>query len=276
MIEPESPGVHNADLPCLKTGSSPHRHAILSAMRVLSDPTLGLVIEVAAHHFDDSELKTLLMRADLWQHSGVKRKGQELVRDHLVNARDFAEEYSDTENVRQALLTFIRMMVERTVRDPANTWPWFGELREALLADGYELAWELEEADPWSFSGPPNFRIRPTDAGPVPLNTEISALEAELRSRGYDQALNHYRQAIDAFDRHQVRSRQQSASVGLRGPRYSPCRGPRGLSATAAGKHRHGRDSPPDRRPRSRTRRREHAQRSLADDSDQGPTPWAD
>lgn len=171
-------------------------------MRVLSDPTLGLVIEVAAGHFDDSELKTLLMRADLWKHSEVKRKSQELVRDHLVNARDYAEEYSDTENVRQALLTFIRMIIERTVRDPAKTWPWFGELREALLADGYELTWELEETDPWSSAEASNFRIRPTDAGPVPLSTEISALEAGLRLRRYDQALNHYLQASDAFDRH--------------------------------------------------------------------------
>lgn len=37
----------------------------------------------------------------------------------------------------------------------------------------------------------------------MPLNAEISALEAELRSRGYDQALNHYQQAIAAFDRHE-------------------------------------------------------------------------
>lgn len=112
-------------------------------MRVLSDPTLGLVVEVAAGQFSDSDLRTLLMRADLWQYSEAKRRGQELVRDHLLNARDYAQAYDGkTQEVRRALLAFIRMIVERTVRDPGVTGPWFGELREALLADGYELTWE--------------------------------------------------------------------------------------------------------------------------------------
>lgn len=46
------------------------------------------------------------------------------------------------------------------------------------------------------------FDILPTDAGPVPLATEISALERELGLRGYSIALNHYRQAINAFLQH--------------------------------------------------------------------------
>jgi hypothetical protein len=186
-------------------------------MRVLSDPTLGLVVEIAADYFSDSDLKTLLMRADLWQYGEGKGRGnkQELVRSSLLAARDHAEEYGDTDDVRRALLTFIRMIVERTVRNPADTWPWFPELREALLADGYELTWDVKETDPWGPAPASNFRIRPTDAGPVPLSTEISALEAELRSRSYNQALNHYQQATEAFDRHHYEAANSQLRTAL-------------------------------------------------------------
>jgi hypothetical protein len=184
-------------------------------MRVLSDPTLGLVVEVAARQFSDEELRTLLMRADLWQYSGVKRKRQELVRDHLLSARDYADEYgSQMQDVRLALLTFIRMIVERTVRDPTSAPTWFGELCEALLADGYELTWELGKGD-WGLPQASNYQILPTDPGPVPLNTEISALEADLRSRGYDQALNHYKQAIEAFGRHDYEAANSQLRTAL-------------------------------------------------------------
>ena len=46
------------------------------------------------------------------------------------------------------------------------------------------------------------YELRPTDAGPVPLGPEITALEKELEDRGYRVALNHYHQAVDSFSQH--------------------------------------------------------------------------
>lgn len=169
-------------------------------MHVLSDPTLGLVVEAAADRLTASELKTMLMRADLWQFGEDKSitNKQEIVRNRILAARDYAESYGD-KDVRQSLLTFIRMLLERATSNPFHMPEWLGDLREALLADGYEI----READQWNkMVSTSNYQILPTDVGPVPLSTEISALEAELRGRGYDEALAHYRQAVDAFARH--------------------------------------------------------------------------
>jgi hypothetical protein len=177
-------------------------------MRVLSDPTLGLVIEAAAARFTSSELKTLMMQADVYQYGKKEGNRQEILRSRLLGARGYAEEYGDTD-ARLALLTFIRMLVERTVGDPENAWPWFGPLYEALLADGYELTWERREPDRWDDAKASNFQILPTDAGPVPLATEISALEQELSSCGYDVALNHYRQAVVNFELHEEAANSQ-------------------------------------------------------------------
>jgi hypothetical protein len=47
------------------------------------------------------------------------------------------------------------------------------------------------------FGGTYRFQLLPTDAAPVPLAAKISTLEAELTARGYDDTLNHYRQAHD-------------------------------------------------------------------------------
>ena len=48
--------------------------------------------------------------------------------------------------------------------------------------------------------------LTPTDAAPVPLGKEISALEAELAARGYTSVLNHYQQAVDGFTNHKYES----------------------------------------------------------------------
>lgn len=73
-------------------------------MRVLSDPTLGLVIEAAADRFTGSELKTLMMRADVYQYGEKEANKQELLRSRLLGARDYAEEHGDADT-RHALLT---------------------------------------------------------------------------------------------------------------------------------------------------------------------------
>lgn len=78
-------------------------------MHVLSDPTLGLVVEVGADNFTGSDLKTLLMRADPWQFGDETAKTankQELLRSRILAARDYAERYAG-EDTWQALLNLI-------------------------------------------------------------------------------------------------------------------------------------------------------------------------
>lgn len=176
-------------------------------METLSDPTLGILIEAAADGLPGRDIKTLLMRADLygWRDPEEYEDNKPgLLRSHLIAARDRAENGNAV--AHRDLLTFTRLVIERTVRDPRRPPAWFRELSEALLADGYELAWELEEGDdPF---GPATFRyqILPTDAAPVPLGPEISALEAELASRGYISVLGHYRDAVDGLINHKYGS----------------------------------------------------------------------
>src|SRR6266498_6130312 len=101
----------------------------------------------------------------------------------------------------------------------SGRWPpreHFEELRQALLADGYDLSWE-QEGDwraPYS-RHEVRCEIRPTDAPPVPLAPEITALEAELAGCGCDDARNHYQQAVDKLPPPQLRSRQDRKSTRL-------------------------------------------------------------
>jgi hypothetical protein len=50
------------------------------------------------------------------------------------------------------------------------------------------------------------YKTLPTDAAPVPLAGEITALEADLAARSYTIALNHYQQAVDGFTHHKYES----------------------------------------------------------------------
>lgn len=59
-------------------------------------------------------------------------------------------------------------------------------LRESLRADGYEL----------TVSDEYEVQLIPTDSSAAPLAAEITALEAELKHRGYDLALHHYTDAV--------------------------------------------------------------------------------
>ncbi|MGH3223707.1 MAG: hypothetical protein ACRDPY_34345 [Streptosporangiaceae bacterium] len=176
-------------------------------MESLSDPTVGILIEAAADGLKTGDIKTMLMRADLYgwrDHEEYEYNKLGMLRSHLLAARDNASYGNDA--ARRGLLTFARLVVERTVRTPERPPTWFGDLRQALLADGYELTWELEEDD--NPFGPARFRyqILPTDPAPVPLGPEISALEAELASRGYTSVLEHYRDAVDGLTNHKYGS----------------------------------------------------------------------
>src|SRR5258708_38560100 len=112
-------------------------------MPLLSDPTLGLVVEIAADQFTESDLKALLMQANLWQFSDTRTKAankQELMRICLLSARNYAEAYGD-QALLQALLDFIRLIIEKRIYHPrgAAQLRQIHELHEALLADGYGL-----------------------------------------------------------------------------------------------------------------------------------------
>jgi hypothetical protein len=196
-------------------------------MTTLSNPTLGLLIEIAAEERSRDELETLLMKADLRQESyrgydsgGSSKHG--LVRYWLRGAREVA--LQGDVDAHRALLTFTRVLVEKTVPDPDDAPGWFGELCDALLGDGYQLTWDrdVEQIDPWRERVTVTYRILSTDTGPAPLGNEISALEQELDSRGYSVALNHYRQAVDTFGQHQyeaangqLRTALEALVVGL-------------------------------------------------------------
>jgi hypothetical protein len=167
-------------------------------MTTLSVPTLGLLIEIADEVFTASQLKNLLMRSDLWQYGQGGPNKAEMLRSVFLGARYQAEQ--GDQRAHRGLLKFVLLLVEERVDDPEHPRPpvRLDELREALLADGHELHWE-HVPDPKNpfFGGTYRFHLLPTDAAPVPLAPEISALEAELTARGYNDALNHYKQAHD-------------------------------------------------------------------------------
>ncbi len=170
-------------------------------MRTLSFPTLGLLIEIADELFDRrTELGTLMMRCDLLQDSG------EIVRvlqNSLMSTRTAAE--AGDPQAHRNLLRFAQLIVEKRVNHPRGmSQLQISELREALLADGYELTWEPTSPLPGDYTA--RCKILPTDAAPVPLGPEISALDAELASRSYTTVLEHYRDAVDGLINHKYGS----------------------------------------------------------------------
>jgi hypothetical protein len=169
-------------------------------MATLSDPTLGLLVRIAPQLFSLSDLRTLLMRADLWRYARDEENRAELVRDALLGARYHADQ-SEDQRARRGLLAFVRLLVEDSNPNAElSILDYIEELREALLADGYELTWEIKE-HPWGYEFI-RCQLRPTDPAPVPLAPETSSLEAELADRGYTDAVNHYRQAVDSLLHH--------------------------------------------------------------------------
>jgi len=175
-------------------------------MAALSDPTLGLLVSITPKLLSLSDLRTLLMQADLRRYAPDpdEENKAELVRDALLAARDHADQREDPQ-AHRGLLAFVQLLVEGSNPnvDPnreLSILDFIEELHEALLADGYELTWEIEE-HPWGYEFI-RCKIRPTDPTPVPLAREINALEAELADRGYTDALNHYRQAVDSLIHH--------------------------------------------------------------------------
>lgn len=186
-------------------------------MSVLSHPTLAILVK-AGQNLRGSDLRTMLQAADLWDYSPYKtgvasENKSELIRARLLGARNAAE--AGDAGARRALLAFVTELIQQQVKDPEHTPPqWFSELRDALLADGYQITWNpdalrsrvLTRQEWLQDAGGIRYSILPTDAAPVQLAPEISALEAELATRGYTSVLNHYRQAVDGFTNHKYES----------------------------------------------------------------------
>ncbi len=172
-------------------------------MRTLSFPTLGLLIEIADELFDPrTQLPALMVRCDLVQTEHDDEIHRVLL-NNLMAARAAAE--GGDLQAHRKLLRFARLIVEKRVNHPRGiSQRQMGDLCEELLADGYELTWEPSSLLPNDYTA--RCEIRPTDAAPVPLGPEISALEAELAARGYTSGLNHYRQAVDGFTNHKFES----------------------------------------------------------------------
>jgi hypothetical protein len=172
-------------------------------MRTLSFPTLGMLLEIADELFDQrTELGTLMMRGDLLQ----SENGGEIVRvlQNNLMAAHAAAEAGDPQAHRK-LLRFAQLIVEKRANHPRRiSQRQMADLREALLADGYELTWE--PTSPLPNDHTTRCTILPTDAAPVPLGHEISALEAELASRGYSSVLERYREAVDGLVNHKYGS----------------------------------------------------------------------
>lgn len=171
-------------------------------MNTLSEPTLAILISAGGHWSESptkEDLKTLLSRVGI-PNRGPDATKQAILRRALLPARERAED--GDKQAHKSLLEFVRRFVERKCPDPGNPPAWLEEFTDALLVDGYQLRWE-HEPDPDPFTrGSSHLTLVPTDAEPVALAPEITALEADLDARGYHDALRHYRQAIDNFTQH--------------------------------------------------------------------------
>jgi hypothetical protein len=171
-------------------------------MNTLSNSTLAILIEVGGDRSGPSkdDLKTLLLRVDLANYGDEDATKNAILRRALLPARQRAE--NGDPKAHRSMLTFMVRFLEMKRPDPTHPPGWFRALTEALLADGYQLTWHRNpDADPFA---PATFlfQILPTDATPVPLAPELSALEADLAGRGYDVPLSNYRQAVDNFVHH--------------------------------------------------------------------------
>lgn len=179
----------------------------------LSEPTLGVLIE-AGKRLTADYLKTLLLKAGIHYSETKDYTKDELLRWRLLRARGEAND--GDQSALRGLLKFATEVVQQRVPNPEDPPPWFDELCDDLLADGYELTWEGTPPRTIGSSsyarGNIRYKILPTDACPVPLPEQITALEAELAARGYTITLNHYQQAVDGL----THGKYESANGDLR------------------------------------------------------------
>jgi hypothetical protein len=161
-------------------------------MQTLSSPTLAVLIKIAVERTNPVIVTSLLAaNLDRFDKGGSPKESKEkLVQRTLINARKAAE--GGDKDAHRGLLKFAKEMTT-SFPHPDKEPPegYFFQLRDALLADGYDLQWEN-----------PTVHIRPTEAPGAEMSREITALQAQLDAAGHDVALNHYSQAIDNLNHH--------------------------------------------------------------------------
>ena len=176
-------------------------------MAILSDPTLGLLIETGSKKMSASHIKTLMMKTGIFRYGSRDDNKDELLRSRLVGARAAVDDGDD--EARRALLSFVEQLVQQMVNTNPFSSDWLDDLQESLRADGLDIEVTVE--------GKPGrtqrrYRLLPTEPAPVALPQEITALEGELAARGYTIALNHYQHAVDGL----VNKKYESANGDLR------------------------------------------------------------
>jgi hypothetical protein len=174
-------------------------------MSGLSEPTVGVPIE-GGRIMRESDLRTLLLKAGIYYHETHDDNKPHLICWRLLRAGDQALDGDET--AARGLLTFAAELVQRTVPDPENPPPWFRALRDAFLADGYELTWDTEppriegsEDLRWRTPGSIRYKILPTDAAPVPPGKEISAPRASHEGAAIAHMVRFRMQVITATSR---------------------------------------------------------------------------
>ncbi|MEU9046580.1 MULTISPECIES: hypothetical protein [unclassified Kitasatospora] len=158
-------------------------------MNTLSIRTLGLIIETAVDSCSGTELKNMLMMTELGDGDPPKFTSKaEMLRPALLRAQRSATQ-GDNANAHKALLEFVRLLVESLNPFYRDKLP---ALTEAMSGDGFELQITRNNSKL-------TCRVLPNEPTVAPLNPEITALEAELKARGYTQALGHYQLAVKHF-----------------------------------------------------------------------------
>jgi hypothetical protein len=179
-------------------------------VNTLSTRTLGHLIQLAVT-MSKSDIRDLLMQSGVYDATGIDTaelvdrgiaspNKNETLRNPLLRARDMAKR--GNREAHDAQLAIVQLAAERIAA-------WYRKdvvaklsaLREALLSDGYELR-VIETNWDWDCGGTYEIQLFPVDPDAIPISTEITALEAELDSRGYTEALGHYRSAVDNFTEH--------------------------------------------------------------------------
>lgn len=173
----------------------------------LSSPTLAVLTKLAILR-TMKEIRTSLMAANLDHFITVDSSKERLVQTVLTDARRAAQEGDG--DAHRGMLVFAREQTDGLL-PPSEHSPGslLFQLKDALLADGYDLQWEETTKEVEGLFGGTEiekgqvvYHIRPTEAPGTEMAEEITALEAQLTAAGLDVALNHYKQAVDNLTHH--------------------------------------------------------------------------
>lgn len=154
-----------------------------------SGPTLAALIEIVAGAHSHAELDVLFLRlecqdCDLSDEGGVPPNKLGRVNNVVSTLKRRGPQPGAD------LLELLRVVIEERFRARIDSHP--GDevpeplrgLISALRIDGFDLV---------------DGRLVPTTPEPAPMAEELSLLEAALKRRGFDVALQHYRQAVDSY-----------------------------------------------------------------------------